>query len=66
VLPLIVGALAVVGDSWVPVGDWASAVLRTGEVGSRATPLVGAYSTKGFAHPGPLPFWVAAPLYRFR
>lgn len=63
-LPLIVGALAVVGDSWVPVGDWASAVLRTGEVGSRATPLVGAYSTKGFAHPGPLPFWVAAPLYR--
>jgi hypothetical protein len=49
---------------WLPVGDFAHMVFRTSQVGTTETPLVGAYSTKGWAHPGPLLFWLAAPLYR--
>lgn len=62
--PVVVGALSLIGDSWVPMSDWASMLHRVDAVGSRDTPLVGPYSFHGFAHPGPLLYWVAAPLYR--
>jgi hypothetical protein len=62
--PIVVGAFTLVGDTWYPMSDWSSAALRTSQVGSWDTPLVGAYSVHGFAHPGPLGFWIAAPLYR--
>ncbi len=62
--PLLVGSLAIVGQSWWPMGDWASMAWRTSQVGTSDTPLVGAYTVKGWAHPGPLLFWLAAPLYR--
>ncbi|MGH9259487.1 MAG: hypothetical protein ACRD08_06240, partial [Acidimicrobiales bacterium] len=39
-------------------------VYRVSQVGTRETPLVGPYSFHGFAHPGPLLYWLAAPLYR--
>jgi hypothetical protein len=61
--PLIVGGLALVGQSWFPMGDWASMAWRTSQVGTADTPLVGAYTVKGWAHPGPLLFWLAAPLW---
>jgi hypothetical protein len=62
--PIVVAALSLVGDSWFPTGDWAGLVFRTSQVGTGDTPLVGFDSVKGWAHPGPLLFWIAAPLYR--
>jgi hypothetical protein len=64
VSPIVVAALALVGESWVPMSDWSSLVYRVSEVGTAQTPLVGPYSFHGFAHPGPLLYWVSAPLYR--
>jgi hypothetical protein len=63
VSPIVVAALSLVGDSWFPAGDWASMLYRVSQVGTRETPLVGTYTVKGWAHPGPLLFWLAAPLY---
>jgi hypothetical protein len=62
--PVAIGALSLVGDSWFPLGDAASMLFRTSQVGSRDTPLVGTYAVKGWAHPGPFLFYAAAPLYR--
>lgn len=64
VSPIVVGAVSLVGDTWHPVGDWASMLFRTSQVGTSETPLVGAYAVKGWAHPGPFLFWAAAPLHR--
>jgi hypothetical protein len=64
VSPIVVAAVSLVGDTWYPAGDMAHILYRVSQVGSRATPLVGAETIKGWAHPGPLEFWVAAPLYR--
>lgn len=64
VSPVLVGAVSLVGDTWLPVGDWASMLFRTSQVGTTETPLIGAYTVKGWAHPGPFLFWAAAPLYR--
>jgi hypothetical protein len=64
VAPIAIAALAQVGTTWLPVGDWASMAYRTSRVGTSDTPLVGAYTVKGWAHPGPLLFWLAAPLFR--
>jgi hypothetical protein len=62
--PLVVASLAIAGEPWWPMGDWASMAWRTSQVGTADTPLVGAYTVKGWAHPGPLLFWLAAPLFR--
>ena len=61
--PVVIAALSLVGDTWFPAGDWASMLYRVSQVGTRETPLVGTYTVKGWAHPGPLLFWLAAPLY---
>ena len=63
-VPVVVGAVALKGQQWLPLSDWASLSFRTSEVGGRDTPLVGPYSYHGFAHPGPLSYLVATPLYR--
>jgi hypothetical protein len=62
--PIVTGALALVGQRWLPLGDWASLAFRTSQVGGLDTPLVGPYSSHGWAHPGPLLYWLAAPLFR--
>jgi hypothetical protein len=62
--PIVIAALALLGDPWVPLSDWASLVFRVSQVGGGETPLVGPYSFHGFAHPGPFLYWLAAPLYR--
>jgi hypothetical protein len=64
VAPLAIGSVSLVGDTWHPVGDWASMLFRIGQVGSRDTPLVGTYTVKGWAHPGPFLYYAAAPLHR--
>ena len=61
--PLLVAQLQTVGVSWTPLGDWAHMVYRTSQVFTGNIPLVGAYTTKGWAHPGPLDFWLSAPLF---
>lgn len=59
----LVAALWSVRDrEWSLTGDWASIDLRVRQVGSAQTPLIGAYSTRGWAHPGPIIYWLAAPV----
>lgn len=64
VSPIVVGCFALIGETYLPMSDWAHMTFRVSQVGTRETPLVGAYSFHQFAHPGPLPFWVGAPLFR--
>lgn len=63
-IPIVVAALSTIGDAWFPVGDLSHVLFRVSQVGTSETPLVGAYTVKGWAHPGPLAFWLMAPLYR--
>ncbi|HXY93340.1 MAG TPA: hypothetical protein VEP49_12735, partial [Acidimicrobiia bacterium] len=50
-----------VGRPYLPMGDEANIDLRVRDVFTANTPLVGAYS-RGFNHPGPLLYWLLAPL----
>ena len=52
------------GRHWFATGDQALEMLRISDVGGKHTPLVGAWSRWGWAHPGPLLFWFLAPFYR--
>jgi hypothetical protein len=61
--PIAVASLALIGDAWFPIGDFSSILFRVSQVGTPETPLIGAYTVKGWAHPGPLLFWLATPLY---
>ena len=61
--PVVVAALSLVGDTWIPAGDWAAMAHRVSQVGTSETPLVGLYSRE-HAHPGPLGVWAGAPLWR--
>jgi hypothetical protein len=63
VLALLPVVAVVVTRSWhhyLPLGDEAAIDLRTRDVFTSHTPLVGAYS-RGFDHPGPAVFWLLAP-----
>jgi hypothetical protein len=48
----------------VPAGDSALIELQVRAVGTRATPLVGAWSRFGWQHPGPILFYLLAVPYR--
>ena len=50
--------------TWHATGDYAVIQLRTLDVGSRHTPLVGPYSRYGWSHPGPALFYALAPVLR--
>jgi hypothetical protein len=68
-LPLIVAALALRGQHWYPVLDLAMTEFRVRDVGTSHTPLIGLpgrigeYPDQG-SHPGPLSFYLLAPVYR--
>ncbi|HEY3142422.1 MAG TPA: hypothetical protein VGJ86_14890 [Acidimicrobiales bacterium] len=64
VSPIVIAVATTLGDPWYPVGDLAHTLFRVSQVGTDQTPLVGAESVKGWAHPGPILFWLTAPLYR--
>ncbi len=64
VVPVLMTGIDGFGRTWHPAGDWSVLELRTRDVGSSATPLVGPYSRFGWNHPGPLLFWVLAVPYR--
>ena len=68
-LPLIVAAIALRGERWYPVLDLAMTEFRVRDVGTSHTPLIGLpgrigeYPDQG-SHPGPLSFYLLAPVYR--
>jgi MYXO-CTERM domain-containing protein len=49
---------------WLAVGDYGSLRLRTLDVGTSHTPLLGVYSRWGWNHPGPMLFYLLAPFVR--
>ncbi|MBS1847242.1 MAG: hypothetical protein JST73_03105 [Actinobacteria bacterium] len=62
--PVVVAIVAGFHASWWPTSDLAIEYLRTTDVGTSATPLVGPYSRYYFNHPGPWMFYAFAPLTR--
>jgi hypothetical protein len=68
-LPLIVAVIALRGERWYPVLDLAMTEYRVRDVGTSHTPLIGLpgrigqYPEQG-SHPGPLSFYLLAPVYR--
>lgn len=64
ITPILWSGFAALSSHWHPAGDWAVLELKTRDVGTAVTPLVGPYSRYGWNHPGPLLFWVLALPYR--
>lgn len=68
-LPLVVAVAALSERRWYPVLDLAMTEFRIRDVGTRDTPLIGLPGRIGAlpdqgSHPGPLSFWILAPVYR--
>ena len=63
-LPLVIAVVSLLGYHWYPSSDLALEVLRIKDVGGRHTPLIGMQSRFDWSHPGPLMFWLLAPVYR--
>lgn len=63
-LPALLAAASVGGRTWVPSFDHALEMLRVDDVGGPHSPLVGVFSRWGWAHPGPMLFYVLAPFER--
>jgi hypothetical protein len=63
-VPFVAVVISLVGHPWHPSGDQAVELLRIRDVGGRHTPLLGMSSRWGWAHPGPLLFWLLWPFYR--
>jgi hypothetical protein len=64
VVPILWTGIDGAGREWHPAGDWSVLELRTRDVGSALSPLLGPYSRYGWNHPGPLLFWTFAVPYR--
>ena len=67
--PLIAALAWLSGRQWYPVLDLAMTEFRLRDVGTSETPLIGLPGRIGElpdqgSHPGPLSFWMLAPLYR--
>jgi len=63
-VPFVIAVVSLLGYHWYPSSDLALEVLRIKDVGGRHTPLIGMQSRFDWSHPGPLMFWVFAPVYR--
>ncbi|MGI8794271.1 MAG: hypothetical protein ACR2H3_14035, partial [Acidimicrobiales bacterium] len=68
-LPLVVAVVQLRSPRWYPVLDLAMTELRVRDVGTTNSPLIGLPGRIGDfpkqgSHPGPLSFYVLAPLYR--
>lgn len=64
-VPILMVTVAAARSRWGPPLDHAFLYLRVRDVGSASTPLVGTMGRLGGAHhPGPLEFWITAPLTR--
>ena len=62
--PVVGAMVSLLGRHWYATSDRALELLRVTDVGGSHTPLLGAWSRWGWAHPGPLLFWLLAPFYR--
>ena len=62
--PVVAVCVSVIGRHWHAGGDQALEMLRVEDVGTSHTPLLGAWSRWGWAHPGPALFWALSPFYR--
>ena len=62
--PVLAVCVSVIGRHWHTGGDQALEMLRIEDVGTSHTPLLGAWSRWGWAHPGPALFWALSPFYR--
>ncbi len=68
-LPLVVAVIALRNERWYPVLDLAMTEFRVRDVGTSHSPLIGLpgrigeYPEQG-SHPGPLSFYLLAPVYR--
>jgi hypothetical protein len=60
--PVIVVVATRWGRDYMPVQDNAVMDLRVRDVWSSDVPLTGAYSRYGWSHPGPMMYWLIAPL----
>ncbi|MEY4174358.1 MAG: hypothetical protein RI900_1523, partial [Actinomycetota bacterium] len=68
-LPLLIAAVVLRGRGYSPVLDLAMTEFRVRDVGGRHTPLIGLPGRIGRfpeqgSHPGPLSFYLIAPVYR--
>ena len=69
-LPFVVAAVTLRRPHWYPVLDLTMTELRLRDVGTRHTPLIGLPGRIGpslmeqGSHPGPLSFYLLAPMYR--
>lgn len=68
-VPLLVAVAVLRTPRWYPIGDLAQAELRTRDVGTANSPLLGLVGRIGTlqepgSHPGPISFWAMAPVYR--
>jgi hypothetical protein len=62
--PIVALVVTRTGRPYLPVQDFAINDLRVRDVFTSNVPLVGPYSRYGWSHPGPLVFWLVAPLSR--
>jgi hypothetical protein len=62
VMPFVVAVVTRAGRDYVPVGDIALMDLRVRDVWSSNIPFVGAYSRFGWNHPGPVVYYLLAPV----
>ncbi len=68
-LPFLVALVVLAGHHWAPVLDMAMTEFRVRDVGGAHTPLIGlpgrigTFPNQG-SHPGPLSFYLVAPVYR--
>ena len=68
-VPIVIATVAVRTPHWYPLVDMAQIEMRVRDVGTSHPPLVGpigrffGLDTQG-AHPGPISFWLLAPVYR--
>jgi hypothetical protein len=60
-LPFVIALVRALRTPWHPASDLSFEYLRTLDVGSRHTPLLGVYSRFRWNHPGPIQFWWSAP-----
>jgi hypothetical protein len=61
-LPIIALVVGRTGRSYFPAGDYGVFDLRLRDVMTTSTPLTGVYSRFGWSHPGPLLYYLLAPL----
>jgi hypothetical protein len=64
IAPIVLSGIGALGRTWYPSGDWAMIELRTHDVGTDHSPLLGPYSRFHWNHLGPMMFVLFAIPYR--